>query len=45
MDGGGVILPWYGDLAIVAIVAFLVKTVGDVAKNAIEEMEPGFREE
>lgn len=45
MDGEGMVLPWYGDLAVVALFAFLLKTVGDIATNAIEEIEPDLREE
>lgn len=38
-DGGGMSLPWYGYAAGAVLVAFLLKTVGDIATAAIEEME------
>lgn len=38
-DGAGMSLPWYGYAAGGALVAFLLKTVGEIATNAIEEME------
>lgn len=38
-DGGGMGLPWYGYAVGAAFVAFLLKTVGDIATTAIEEME------
>lgn len=44
-DGGGSLaLPWYGYVGVAALVAFILKTVGDIATNAVEEMEPGLRE-
>lgn len=46
-DGGsgGMSLPWYGYVAGAAGVAFILKTVGDIATSAIEELEPGMRDE
>lgn len=38
-DGGGTALPWYGYAAGAVLVAFLLKTVGEIATAAIEEME------
>ncbi|CAN0042595.1 unnamed protein product [Scytosiphon promiscuus] len=38
-DGEGMGLPWYGYAVGAAFVAFLLKTVGDIATTAIEEME------
>lgn len=38
-DGAGMTLPWYGYVAGGALVAFLLKTVGEIATTAIEEME------
>ena len=37
--------PWYGNVAVIVFVAFLLKTVGDIATNAIEEIEPGWRDD
>lgn len=39
------VLPWYGYLGGAAVVAFLLKTLGDIATSAIEDMEPGMRDE
>lgn len=45
-DGsGGMSLPWYGYAAGAVLIGALLKTVGDIATNAVEEMEPGIREE
>lgn len=38
-DGGGTALPWYGYAAGAVLVAFVLKTVGEIATAAIEEME------
>ncbi|CAN0281730.1 unnamed protein product [Pylaiella littoralis] len=38
-DGASMTLPWYGYVAGGALVAFLLKTVGEIATTAIEEME------
>lgn len=37
-------LPWYGYVAAAALVAFILKTVSDVATSAIEEVEPSLLE-
>ena len=44
-DAGGLDLPWYAYIAGAAVAAFLLKTIGDVATAAIEEMEQGVRDE
>ncbi|CAB1118283.1 unnamed protein product [Ectocarpus sp. CCAP 1310/34] len=38
-DGGGTGLPWYGYVAGAALTAYLLKTVGEIATAAVEEME------
>lgn len=38
-DGGGMDLPWYAYAAGAALTAYLLKTVGDIATAAVEEME------
>lgn len=38
-DGAGMALPWYGYVVGGALVAFLLKTVGEIATTAIEEIE------
>lgn len=45
-DGGGSMsLPWYGYAAGAVVVAAILKTVGDIATNAVEELEPGIKED
>ncbi|CAM9170582.1 unnamed protein product [Discosporangium mesarthrocarpum] len=41
LTDGDLSLPWYGYAAVLAFVAVLLKTVGDIATNAVEEIEAG----
>lgn len=38
-DSGGMELPWYGYVAGAALTAYLLKTVGEIATAAVEEMD------